>query len=66
MEIVCAVAVDLQACRRSRACSEGRVTAEHCNTRAVLGTTKGNHMLAYMGGDKLAIMRAAAGQDVLD
>jgi hypothetical protein len=60
------VAVDLEADWWSRAGSKGWVAAQHGDARAILGTAKRDHMLANMGGDKLAVMGAAVGQDVLD
>ena len=51
---------------RSRARSKSRVATEHGNAGAVLGTTKRDHVLPNMAADKLAMMRAAVGQDVLN
>ena len=66
MNVVGSVAVDLEANRRSGAGSKGWVAAEHGNARAILRTAKRYHVLAHMGGDKLAVMGAAVGQNVLD
>ena len=41
-------------------------TAEHCDARAILGATKGDHVLADVGSDNLTVMVAAVGKDVLD
>jgi hypothetical protein len=52
--------------RRSRAGSKSRVAAKHCNARAVLGSTKRNHVLADVAADNLTMLGTAVGQDVLD
>jgi hypothetical protein len=52
--------------RRSRTRSKSRVAAKHCNTRAVLGSAKRDHVLADMAADNLTVLGAAVGQDVLD
>lgn len=49
--------------RASRQCG---VAAEHGNTRTVLGTAEGNHVLADVGSDEFTVLRAAVGEDVLD
>jgi hypothetical protein len=65
VNIVGSIAVDLKADRRSRASSKGRVAAEHGDARAILGTAKRDHVLANMGGDKIAVVGATVGQNVL-
>lgn len=36
---------------------DSRVGAEHANTRAKLGSTERNHVLANMASNKLAVLR---------
>lgn len=51
---------------RSRAGSKSRVAAEHRDARSILGAAKGDHVLANMVADDVAMLSAAVGQDVLD
>ena len=51
---------------RPRACGEGRVAAQHGNTRAVLGAAKGDHVLANVGSNNLATLGIGVGEDVLN
>jgi hypothetical protein len=64
--VVVVVVARNHARRRSRAGSKSRVTAKHCNARAVLGSTKRNHVLADVAADNLTVLGTAVGQDVLD
>jgi hypothetical protein len=64
--VVVVVVARNHARRRSRAGSKSRVTAKHCNARAVLGSTKRNHVLADVAADNLTVLGTAIGQDVLD
>jgi hypothetical protein len=66
LNIVSAVAVDLHAGRRAGTGSQGRVSAEHGNTRSVLGASERDHVLADVGCNELAVVAAAVGEDVLD
>ena len=50
---------------RTRTSGEGRVGAEHGDTRAVLGTAEGDHVLADVRGDELATLGIGVGEDVL-
>jgi hypothetical protein len=52
--------------RRARTRGEGRVAAQHGNTRAILGATKGDHVLANVGSDNLATLHIGVRKDVLD
>lgn len=52
--------------RRSRTCGESRVAAQHGDTRAVLGATKGYHVLANVSSNDLATLRISVGKDVLN
>ena len=51
---------------RSRASSKSGVAAKHGNARAILGAAKGDHVLADVAADNLAVLSAAVGQNVLD
>ena len=42
------------------------VAAEHGNTRTIFGAAEGNHVLANVRSDKLAVVGAAVGEDVLN
>jgi hypothetical protein len=64
--VVVVVVARNHARRRSRAGSKSRVAAKHCNARAVLGSTKRNHVLADVAADNLTVLGTAVGQDVLD
>jgi hypothetical protein len=44
----------------------GRVSAEHANSRAELRSTKRNHVLANVASNKLAMLRVGMGKDVLN
>lgn len=52
--------------RRSGARGKNGVAAEHRDTRAVLRTAEGYHVLANVAAHKIAEVRVAVGQDVLD
>jgi hypothetical protein len=52
--------------RRSRARRENGIAAKHCDAGAVLGSTKGHHVLANVAANELAEVGAAVGQDILD
>lgn len=43
-----------------------RVGAEHANTRAELGPTERDHVLANVAGNKLTMLRVGVSQDVLN
>ena len=49
-------AVGAKASWRTGTSGESRVGAEHGDTRAVLGATKGDHVLADVRGDELALV----------
>jgi hypothetical protein len=51
---------------RARASGEGRVAAQHGDTRAILGATKGHHVLADVGSDNLTTLSIGVGEDVLN
>jgi hypothetical protein len=51
---------------RSRAGSKSRVAAEHRDARSILGAAEGDHVLANMATDDVAMLRATIGQNVLD
>lgn len=45
---------------------DSRVGAEHANTRAKLGSTERDHMLADMACNQLTVLRVGVSQDVLN
>ena len=51
---------------RTRTSDRARIAAEHGNSRAKLGTTKGDHVLADVNGDLLTLMVMGVHQDPLD
>ena len=55
-----------EATRGTGAGRKSRVAAEHGDARTILGATKGDHMLADVGSNNLAMVRSAVGEDVLD
>lgn len=61
-----ATVVATDSSRRAGACGEGRVAAQHGNTRAVLGAAQGDHVLADVGSDNLATLGIGVGEDVLN
>ena len=66
MEVGAVVAVDLHASWWARTSSQSRVAAKHSDAGAILGASEGNHVLADVARNKLAMVRIAMGQDVLD
>lgn len=52
--------------RRSGTGSKCRVATEHSNARSILGATKGYHVLSDVVTDDLTMLKATAGQDVLN
>jgi hypothetical protein len=51
---------------RSRACNRVRVATEHGHTRTKFGTSKGNHVLADVNSNLLALVGMSVHQDPLD
>jgi hypothetical protein len=51
---------------RARASLNGRVGAEHTNSRTELGSTKRNHVLSDMLSNNLTVLRVGVGENVLD
>lgn len=45
---------------------DGRVGAQHADPRAELGTAERDHVLADMGSNNVAVLRAGMSQDVLN
>lgn len=58
-------AVGAKASWRTGTSGKGRVGAEHGDTRAVLGATKGDHVLADVCSNELAALGIGIGEDVL-
>lgn len=52
--------------RRSRTCSESRVAAKHRDAGTILGASERDHMLPNVASNRLAVVSARTGQDVLD
>lgn len=55
-----------QATWRAWTSDQGGIAAEHGDPRSVLGASKRDHMLSYVGGYELAVMTTAIREDVLD
>lgn len=57
---------DSRASTGTRTSLNGRVGAEHANTRAKLRSTEGDHMLANVLSDNLTVLRVGVCKDVLN
>jgi mannose/fructose/N-acetylgalactosamine-specific phosphotransferase system component IIC len=66
LNVVGAVAGNLHSSWWSRTGSKCRVAAEHGHARSILRATEGDHVLANMRRNQLAVMVTAVGQDILN
>ena len=57
---------DSRANTRTRASLDCRVSAKHANSRAKLGSTERDHVLADVGSNNLTMSRVGMGENVLD